>query len=399
MLKVRWSFAHHLLVALLLAGCSSSPVDPAILKAAQERAAASAAAARKAAEEDNRIIIGVAGPMTGELQIFGEQLHHGAEMAVADINAKGGVMGRTLQLEVANDECGVERADDAAHDLVEKGVVFVDGHFCSGSSIRGSKIYAPADVLQITPSSTNALLTDNAARNKVTTMLRVVGRDDMQADIAADYLLKTYAGEPIAVLSDSGLYGKGIAARLLARLEEKGVKPAIAGAFSQGQSSYANLIAKMKEVRPKAIYVAAYRDDIGRLTWAIRTARLDTEVIGPDDLNNPEFWTYSRGSGTGVRFSDALPAVDRPDAADVVARSRAQGVDPVGYTLNAYAAIQVFAAAAEATKGTDAQAIGAYLRQNSVKTILGDLSWDEKGDLTHADYIWYVWRDGQPWRE
>lgn len=399
LLNARWIFVCHIIVALALAGCASSPPDPAVQKAAEERAAANAVAARQAAEADNKIIIGVAGPMTGDLQAFGEQLRRGAEKAVADINAAGGVMGRTLQLEVADDECGVERADDAARELVGKGVVFVDGHFCSGSSIRGSKIYVPAGILQITPSSSNALLTDNAARNKVTTLLRVVGRDEMQADLAADYLLTTFPGGPIAVLSDGSPYGKGIATRLLARLDEKGVKPAIAGAFAQGQSSYANLIAKMKEVQPKAIYVAAYQDDVGRLTWAIRTARLDTEIIGPDYLNNQDFWSYSRGAGTGVRFSDALPAVDRPEAAEVAAAFHAEGIDPAGFTLNAYAAVQVFAAAAEATKGTDAVAIGAYLRQNSVKTVLGELSWDAKGDLTQAAYIWYVWRDGAPQRQ
>lgn len=391
--------ALQLLAALLLTACANNPPDPALKKADKERAAANAVAARQAAEADNKIIIGVAGPMTGDLQVFGEQLRRGAEMAVADINAHGGVMGRTLQLEIADDQCGLEQADDAALELVGKGIVFVDGHFCSGSSIRGSKIYAPADVLQITPSSSNALLTDDAARNKVTTLLRVIGRDERQADYADDYLISTYADGPIAVLSDNSLYGKGIAARLLARLEEKGVKPAIVGAFSQGQTSYSNLIAKMKEVRPKATYVAAYHDDIGRLTWAIRTARLETEIIGPDSLNTSEFWSYARGSGAGVRFSDAFPAMDRPDAADVVARFREQGVDPIGYTLQAYAAVQVFVAAVEATKDTDAKELGAYLRQNSVKTVLGALAWDEKGDLTQPSYIWYVWRDGTPQRE
>lgn len=398
-MKAHWIFACHIAMVLALAACSSAPPDPAIAKAAAERAAANAAAARDGAAADNKIIIGVAGPMTGDLQAFGEQLRRGAEMAVADINAAGGVIGRTLQLEVADDECGLERAETAAQELVGKGVVFVDGHFCSGSSIRGSKIYAPSDILQITPSSSNALLTDDAARNKVTTLLRVVGRDEMQADLAADYLLKTYPGEPIGVLSDNSLYGKGIAARLLKKLEEKGVKPPIAGAFAQGQTSYSNLVKKMKEVQPKALYVAAYQDDVGRLTWAVRTARLDTEILGPDYLSSQDFWAYSRGAGTGVRYSDLAPPTDRPETADLVAKFKAAGFDPVGYTLNAYAAVQVFAAAAEATKGVDAKAIGEYLRQNSVKTILGDLSWDAKGDLTQASYIWYVWRDGAPQRE
>ena len=220
--------ATQLLAALLLGGCVGVETGPtkAETEAAAARVVADATAAQAAAEQSGTIHIGVAGPMSGDLAVFGEQLQRGAEMAVRDINAAGGVLGRTLTLDIADDHCSArEDADNAANDLVAKGVVFVDGHFCSGSSIRGSKIYAPANVLQITPSSSNALLTDTAAQSKITTLLRVVGRDEMQADFAADWLTHVYAGQPIVVVSDNSLYGKGIAARLLAGLKERGVSP------------------------------------------------------------------------------------------------------------------------------------------------------------------------------
>jgi branched-chain amino acid transport system substrate-binding protein len=385
------------MTALFLAGCASNadrstePRDGNIEAPKMEAAAP--------AGDLSDIIIGVAGPMTGNLQTYGAQLRRGAEMAVRDINAAGGVMGRELKLEVADDQCGISEADTAAADLVEKRVVFVVGHFCSGSSIRASKIYAPANVLQIAPSSTNPLLTDDAARSDITTLLRVVGRDDTQGAFAADWLMSAYAGKPIAVVSDNSLYGKGIAGKLMARLQEKGVAPVMSGAFAQGQTSYTNLMAKLKKVRPAVLYVAAYQDDIGRLTWTLRTARLDMEIVGPDILNTPEFWSFAQAQGNGVRFSDVLPPMERAAAAEIVAKSRGEGEDPVGYTLNAYAAVQVFAAAATGTRGTDAKTMAVYLRANNVPTILGDLRWDAKGDLSDTNYIWYIWQNGQSYRE
>ena len=268
--------ATQLLAALLLGGCVGVETGPskAETEAAAARVVADATAAQAAAEQSGTIHIGVAGPMSGDLAVFGEQLQRGAEMAVRDINAAGGVLGRTLTLDIADDHCSArEDADNAANDLVAKGVVFVDGHFCSGSSIRGSKIYAPANVLQITPSSSNALLTDTAAQSKITTLLRVVGRDEMQADFAADWLTHVYAGQPIVVVSDNSLYGKGIAARHLAGLKDRGVTPVLNASFAQGQTSYGNLVAKLKEIKPSALYVAAYHDDIGRLVWAMRASR------------------------------------------------------------------------------------------------------------------------------
>jgi branched-chain amino acid transport system substrate-binding protein len=387
--------ASMLLLAACLTGCAgpSGPTQ-AEVEAAAAKVNANAATARAAAAEDNRVIIGVAGPMTGDLQKYGLQMRRGAEQAVADLNAAGGILGRKVVLEVADDHCGKQEAEDAAKELVQKGVVFVDGHFCSGSSIEGSDIYGPAEVLQITPSVTNGLVTDIAFQRHITTLLRVVGRDEMQGDFAADWLAKAHAGGPIVVLSDNSAYGQGIARHLRTRLEALGVR-SMGGEFVQGQTSFGNLIAKLKDLRPSAIYVAAYHDDIGRLTWSLRVAKIDVEIIGPDVLSNPEFWSFSQMRGSGVRFSDLAPAVERPEAADLVAKLRADGQgEPTNETLNAYAAIQVFASAAEATKGVDAKAMGEYLRQNSVKTVLGELSWDDKGDLTHADYIWYVWQDG-----
>src|ERR1044072_5402721 len=95
------------------------------------------------------ITIPVAGPMTGALAAFGEQLRRGAEMAVKDINAAGGVNGEQLKLELGDDQCDPKQAGQVANDLVKKGVVFVAGHFCSGSSIPASAVYIEEGVLQI----------------------------------------------------------------------------------------------------------------------------------------------------------------------------------------------------------------------------------------------------------
>ena len=85
------------------------------------------------------IVIATAGPMTGQYAVFGEQMKRGAEMAVKDINAKGGVLGEQLKLEVGDDACDPKQAVAVANQLVNKGVVFVAGHFCSGSSIPASR--------------------------------------------------------------------------------------------------------------------------------------------------------------------------------------------------------------------------------------------------------------------
>jgi len=97
-------------------------------------ALASVLALTSATAEADDIQIAVAGPFTGSNAASGEQFKRGAEQAVADINAKGGILGKKLVLTVGDDACDPKQAVAVANQLASKGVVFVDGHYCSGST-------------------------------------------------------------------------------------------------------------------------------------------------------------------------------------------------------------------------------------------------------------------------
>src|SRR3954470_16752891 len=111
------------------------------------------------------ISIGVAGPMTGQYASFGTQLKNGAEAAVADINAAGGVLGKKLQLEVGDDACDPKQARAIGEKFASAKMPFVAGHYCSSSSIPASEAYADGNVLQITPASTNPTFTERKLWN------------------------------------------------------------------------------------------------------------------------------------------------------------------------------------------------------------------------------------------
>ncbi|MGH6719038.1 MAG: ABC transporter substrate-binding protein, partial [Alphaproteobacteria bacterium] len=155
----------------------------------------------------DEIVIGAAGPYTGDLAEFGAQLHRGAEKAVADINAAGGVLGNQLRIEFGDDQCDPKQAVAVANELVGKGVVFVAGHFCSGSSIPASAVYHEEDILQITPASTNPKFTEDPASEGWGTVFRTCGRDDQQGDFAGGWLAEHFGDKKIAVVHDKSAYG------------------------------------------------------------------------------------------------------------------------------------------------------------------------------------------------
>jgi branched-chain amino acid transport system substrate-binding protein len=144
------------------------------------------------------IVIASVGPMTGQYASFGEQLRRGATMAVEDINAKGGVLGRKLRLEVGDDACDPKQAVAVANQVASKRVRLVAGHFCSGSSIPASNVYAEENILQISPASTNPAFTERGLKN----VFRVCGRDDQQGGVAGNFLADRFRGKAIAIIHD-----------------------------------------------------------------------------------------------------------------------------------------------------------------------------------------------------
>jgi branched-chain amino acid transport system substrate-binding protein len=345
------------------------------------------------------ITIAVAGPMTGGLAAFGEQLRRGAEMAVQDINAAGGVNGEKLVLEVGDDACDPKQAVQVANDLVQKGVAFVAGHFCSGSSIPASEVYIEEGILQISPASTNPAFTDNPAADGVKTIFRTCGRDDAQGSFAGPWLAKTYAGKKVAILDDKTAYGQGLANETQKNMEASGLKTAVRDTYTAKEKDFSALLSKLKSAAVDVVYIGGYHDDVGLMVRQAREQGFNADFISADALNTAEFWSISGPAGEGVRYSDAASAVNLDSAKAVVEKFRAGGYEPEGYTLNSYAAIEAWAKAANMAKSTDSEKVAEALHANAIPTVIGELKWDEKGDLTKVNYAWYVWHDGKAAQE
>src|SRR5215468_9554716 len=180
------------------------------------------------------ITIGMAGPITGDLAEFGAQMKSGAEQAVKDINAAGGVLGQQLKLEVGDDQCDPKQAVAVANDLVSKGVVFVAGHFCSGSSIPASAVYHEEGILQITPASTNPKFTEDPAAAGWGTVFRTCGRDDQQGAFAGPWIAQNYKGKNVAVIDDKSTYGKGLADLTREAMNKAGLKEVLDDEITAG---------------------------------------------------------------------------------------------------------------------------------------------------------------------
>ena len=336
------------------------------------------------------IAVATVGPMTGQYAAFGEQMQFGAELAVEDINAAGGVLGEQLTLLVGDDACDPRQAVSVANQMVNDGVIFVAGHFCSGSSIPASEVYTEEAILQISPASTNPALTEEGGEN----VFRVCGRDDQQGDVAAAFIAENYADGNVAILHDKTAYGQGLADFTREFLNGRGITETLYEAYTAGESDYSALVSLMKENAIDVVYVGGYHTEAGLIVRQMREQGMDTQLISGDGLVTDEFWAITGDAGEGTLLT-FLPDPRQFDAAaDLVARYEAEGVDPEGYTLYTYAAIQVFAQAAEAAGSTDIGDLVAAMRAGTFETVVGTLTFDDNGDVEQPPYVWYRWSQG-----
>jgi branched-chain amino acid transport system substrate-binding protein len=333
------------------------------------------------------VVVGVAGPMTGEYASGGDQFRKGAEQAVRDINAAGGVLGQQLDLVVGDDVCDPKQAVSVANSFVNKKVAFVDGHWCSSSTLPASDVYNDAQIPQVTV-STNPKITERGIKG----VFRITGRDDQQGEVAADYIATNFKGKKIAVIDDKTAYGGGLADEIAKDLAAKQTPVVLRQSITAGEKDYSGLISKLKANGVQVLAYGGYYQEVALILRQAAQAGLNLTVLGGDTLTNNELVTAAGPEINKVLFTFPPDPRKSAAAAKVVATFRAQKIEPEGYMLYSYAAMQVFAEAAKKANSTDYAAIVKQLHNASFNTVVGQVDFDAKGDLKSPGYVVYRWK-------
>jgi branched-chain amino acid transport system substrate-binding protein len=337
------------------------------------------------------IKIGFSAPLSGPLTAVGQQLRAGAEQAVRDINAKGGVLGQKLVLVVEDDGALPNQAVSVANKLTTQGVVAVIGHLQSSTTLPAAKIYGDEGIITITPTATAPEVTESA--NGL--VFRTCGRDDQQGAAAVAYLAQTYVGKRIAVLHDQTTYGKGLADVTKKGLEAKGFTPVLYAAITPGERDYSATVTKLKAEQADLVYYGGYYSDAAQLLRQMRDGGLNAALMTGDTLATDDFWALAGPvAGEGALMTFSADARSIPAAKQAMANFRAAGYEPGSFPLYAYAAVELWAKGAEAAGSAIGEKVAKALRQRSYETAIGTLAYDAKGDRVQADYVVYRWSRG-----
>ncbi|MBI9106599.1 MAG: branched-chain amino acid ABC transporter substrate-binding protein [Spirochaetales bacterium] len=344
-------------------------------------------------KDSGTIKIGVAGAHSGDLASYGIPSVKAAELVVEDWNARGGVLGRQIELIIEDDVCKPEVATNTAAKLVGEDVVAVIGHICSGATKAALGIYKDSKIITISPSATNPPLTQSG---DYPNFYRTIAPDDAQARMEIDFAVDTLGLKKLAILHDKGDYGKGLAEFAKAMVESDGeAEVVLYEGITVGAVDYSAVINKIKNSGAEAIIFGGYHPEASKLVGQISKKGMDIVFISDDGVKDDTFikvaGEYAEGVyATGPRDTSTEPLTI---AANKAHRDK-YGEDPGAFFLNAYAATTVILNAIEKAGSTDYDALTKALQSEYVNTTLGNISFDKKGDAIGVGFSVFQVQNG-----
>ena len=224
-------------------------------------------------------------------------------------------------------------------------------------------------------------------------IFRTCGRDDQQGKVAGTYILAHFKGKKIAFVHDKTTYGKGLADETLKTIKAGGMKAVLYEGINTGEKDYSALVSKIKQSGADLVYFGGLYTEGGLIVRQMRDQGVKAPLMGGDGITSDEFASVGGPGVEGTLMTYGPDPRNKPEAKAVVAEFRAKKFEPEAYTLYSYAGVQIIKQAAEAAKSLDPKKVADKMHSGmKFKTVLGDISYDKKGDITKLDYVMYIWK-------
>jgi len=335
------------------------------------------------------IKVAIVGAMSGPVAQYGDMQFAGATQAIEDINAKGGINGDKLVAVKYDDACDPKQAVAVANKVINDGIRYVIGHLCSSSTQPASDIYEDEGVLMITPAATAPDLTSRGYK----LIMRTTGLDSDQGPTAAKYAMSEIKPQRIAIVHDKQQYGEGLARSVQKSLKDAGANIVMFEGITAGDKDFSTLVARLKKDNVDFVYFGGYYPEMGQIVRQARAAGLKTQFMGPEGVGNASLSNIAGAASEGMLVTLPKRYDQVPTNKTIVDALKAKKLDPTGpFVWTTYAALQSLVAGLERSKSAEPEDIVKNLKEGAaVPTVMGDLSWDEKGDLKGFEFGVFKW--------
>ena len=373
------------------------------------------AAAHIAAAQDvpSSIEIGINLPFTGADAADAANIRDGALMAIDEINSRGGIAGQIQILPLIKDDGTVaagqydpaQAATNTKQFVADDAVMAVVGPQMSGSGKAMSPIASAADLMLITPSSTNPDITDpNFASqyrpNGKAVYFRTVTTDAFQGPYMANYAAGVLNLKSVYILDDTGAYGEGIANSFEAQAKAKGINVLGHDKLNPKESDYTTILTKIKAMNPDGLYYGGVQQAGVKLAKQAYDVMPNLPKMGGDGMYSTSFPQDAGLAAENWYATIAAPdTIDEPQAQDWVARYRSRyGASPQDYALTAYDAVLVLDDTVTRLLNDGLPItrsnVRDYAQTTNLPTLQGVISFDENGDLKDKIISVFQIKDG-----
>lgn len=342
--------------------------------------------------EASEIKIGVAGPITGGLAAFGEQIQHGAQIAIDEINQQGGLLGEKLVLVSEDDQCDPKQAHIAATKLVGEKVAVVFGHWCSASSMAASSVYAEDDIVQIDVGSLLMKFTQQGFQN----LFRVSTSSKTFAEVIGHYTTTHNPKANIAIVTDQPAVTQELTEELKSFFAKTDNKIVAVEQIRGGEKDFSAVIDKLKTSKAEVIICSCYTIEAGLLARQMADKNYSTYYYGWDTFNSPDFLAIIAGAKT-----DKIVSIDyaRPSASPMlqhlVAELQKRQWPAETTTFLTYASVQIFANAVKEAHSLETSKVAKALHDSTANTLLGPVGFDAYGERKNPLFATYQWVGGK----
>jgi branched-chain amino acid transport system substrate-binding protein len=336
---------------------------------------------------DNKgdIILGMATPLSGSSAAIGPYMKNGAQLAVNEINEKGGVLGRKLKLVVEDEACDPKTAAAAAAKLVTEGTKVSVGGYCSSATLPTLSIFGKANIPMIIPAAnSNDLL---KGKNKNVFLLNGTGAQQAQA--AVDFMKKS-AVKGVALVDDNTSYSKDITTRTAQDAQsDGGVKIVSQQSVTAGESDYSAAVTAIMRANPDFVYWTGYYQEGGLLIKQLRAAGYKGKIMVADGSVDKQLITIAgQANAQGVYATMTQTPQTIPGGETWISKYKAAfNSDPGPYSTQSYDAVRVAAEAIKNAGSTDGdKVIKALENINGFKIFSGNLKFTPEHTLTEGGF-------------
>jgi branched-chain amino acid transport system substrate-binding protein len=330
------------------------------------------------------LTVGIMVPTTGSEATYGQDMANAVNLAIDEINAAGGVLGKKLASIVGDDGCDAQQAVNAASKLASSGVVGIVGGYCSGATVPTLKIYGDAKLPMIIPAANSTKLIPENPGNAF--MINSTGND--QVAKAIEYF-KAKGVKSIAIVNQGDAYSQDLADLTRKNWEEAGNTVTSFETTNKGEQDYSAVVTSIKSGNPDAVFWTAYYADGGLLIRQLRESGYQGLIAVGDGSNSPELFKIAGPAAEGVIAFSNPTAEFLPEAKAFSDAYQAKyGTAPGPYSTLSYDAMKLLAWAIQTAGTTDSAKVIETLKGADFKdTISGPISFTSENTLARYNFV------------